>query len=80
MKPEDNFFVTGGTLQTNTGTGKDSYNVTDITLNWKPLKDDSVNVNFAVDNVANKKYNAHGQRGQLSARGREFRAGVNYTF
>lgn len=80
VKPEDNFFVTGGTLQTNTGTGKDSYNVTDITLNWKPLKDDSVNVNFAVDNVANKKYNAHGQRGQLSARGREFRAGVNYTF
>lgn len=80
VKPEDNFFVTGGTLQTNTGTGKDGYNVTDITLNWKPLKDDSVNVNFAVDNVANKKYNAHGQRGQLSARGREFRAGVNYTF
>ncbi|WP_256710542.1 TonB-dependent receptor domain-containing protein, partial [Mannheimia haemolytica] len=77
VKPEDNFFVTGGTLQTNTGTGKDGYNVTDITLNWKPLKDDSVNVNFAVDNVANKKYNAHGQRGQLSARGREFRAGVN---
>ncbi|HGO5854567.1 TPA: TonB-dependent receptor [Mannheimia haemolytica] len=80
VKPEDNYFVTGGTLQTNTGNGKDGYNVTDITLNWKPFNDDSVNVNFAVDNVANKLYYAHGQRGQFPARGREFRAGVNYTF
>ncbi|HDL5698628.1 TPA: TonB-dependent receptor [Mannheimia haemolytica] len=80
VKPEDNYFVTGGTLQTNTGTGKKGYNVTDITLNWKPFNDDSVNVNFAVDNVANKLYNAHGQRGNFPARGREFRAGVNYTF
>ncbi|WP_409500720.1 TonB-dependent receptor domain-containing protein [Mannheimia glucosida] len=80
VRPEDNYFVTGGTLQTNTGTGKKGYNVTDITLNWKPFNDDSVNVNFAVDNVANKLYNAHGQRGNFPARGREFRAGVNYTF
>ncbi|MFA9487962.1 MULTISPECIES: TonB-dependent receptor domain-containing protein [unclassified Mannheimia] len=84
VKAEDNYFVmnNNGIPQFGRGgpTGKDGYNVTDITLNWKPLNDDSVNVNFAVDNVANKKYNAHGQRGQLSARGREFRAGVNYTF
>ncbi|EXI62705.1 membrane protein [Mannheimia granulomatis] len=80
VKPEDNYFVTGGTLQTNTGTGKKGYNVTDITVNWKPFNNDKVNVNFAVDNVANKKYNAHGQRGNFPARGREFRAGVNYTF
>lgn len=80
VKPEDNYFLTGGTLQTGSTTGKKGYNVTDITLNWKPFNNDNFNVNLAVDNVANKLYYAHGQRGQFPARGREFRAGVNYTF
>ncbi|MEG9531109.1 TonB-dependent receptor domain-containing protein [Mannheimia indoligenes] len=84
VKPEDNYFVmnNNGIPQFGRGgpTGKDGYNVTDITLNWKPFGTDKMNVNFAVDNIANRKYKAHGQRGDFPARGREFRAGVNYTF
>lgn len=80
VKPEDNFFITGGTLQTGSTTGKDAYNVTDITVNWKPFNNDIMNINFAVDNIANKYYKSHAQRGAFPGRGREFRTAVNYTF
>lgn len=80
VKASDNYFITGGTLKTGAASGKDGYNVTDITLNWKPFNDDRMNVNFAVDNVANKLYKAHAQRGAFPGRGREYRLGVNYTF
>lgn len=80
VKASDNFFVTGGTLKTGSAQGKDGYNVTDITVNWKPFNNDKMNVNFAIDNVANKLYKAHAQRGDFPGRGREFRLGVNYTF
>lgn len=50
VKAADNYFITGGTLKTGAETGKDGYNVTDITLNWKPFNNDSMNVNFAIDN------------------------------
>lgn len=80
VKAADNYFITGGTLKTGAETGKDGYNVTDITLNWKPFNNDSMNVNFAIDNVANKLYKAHSQRGAFPGRGREYRVGVNYTF
>lgn len=77
VKAADNFFKVGGTAPTS---GKEGYNVTDITVNWKPFNNDKLNVNFAIDNVADKLYQAHGQRGAFPGRGREFRAGVNYTF
>lgn len=80
VKASDNYFVTGGTLKTGSDQGKDGYNVTDITVNWKPFNNDKMNVNFAIDNVANKLYKAHAQRGDFPGRGREFRLGVNYTF
>ncbi|QLB17190.1 TonB-dependent siderophore receptor [Mannheimia varigena] len=84
VKAEDNFLVRNdnGTPKIGRfeGTQKDGYNVTDITVNWKPFNNDNLNVNFSVDNVANKLYKSHAQRSQLPARGREFRAGFNYTF
>lgn len=84
VKASDNYLLAGGTLRTGSDNGKDGYNVTDITVNWKPFGTDKMNVNFAIDNITNKLYVAHGQRGrvgtQFPARGREFRAGVNYTF
>lgn len=86
VKASDNFLVTNnnGTPKIGRfeGVQKDGYNVTDITLNWKPFNNDKMNVNFAIDNVANKLYRSHAQRGPTSpvARGREFRAGINYTF
>lgn len=80
VKAADNY-IKPGTVST---TGKDGYGVTDITANWKPFGNDSMNVNFAVNNVANKKYQPHGQRGggttTLPGAGREFRLGLNYTF
>ncbi|OOF43024.1 TonB-dependent siderophore receptor [Rodentibacter rarus] len=80
VKASDNYFITGGTLKTGSEEGKDGYNVTDITLNWKPFNNDQMNINIAIDNVANKLYKPHGQRGQFPGRGREYRLGVNYTF
>lgn len=80
VKPGDNFFITGGTLQTGSTTSKNAYNVTDLTVNWKPFNNDKLNVNFALDNVMNKYYRAHSQRGNFPGRAREFRAGFNYTF
>lgn len=61
---------------------RDSYVVTDVFANWKPLSSDKLNVNFAVNNVANKLYRSHSQRAGagLPAAGRDFRIGMNYTF
>lgn len=61
---------------------RNSYVVTDIFANWKPLSNDKLNVNFAVNNVADKFYYSHSQRpnGGLPAVGRDFRIGMNYTF
>ncbi len=81
VKAKDDFFLTGGNVTP--GAGKAGYNVTDLTVNWKPFNDDRMNVNFAIDNIANKFYKSHAQRSNdntLPARGREFRLGVNYTF
>ncbi|MFY1027581.1 TonB-dependent receptor domain-containing protein [Actinobacillus seminis] len=81
VKAKDDFFLTGGNVTP--GKGKAGYNVTDLTVNWKPFNDDRMNVNFAIDNIANKFYKSHAQRSNdntLPARGREFRLGVNYTF
>lgn len=79
VKAADNFFLSSNVTRPATS-GKDGYNVTDLTFNWKPFGNDKMNVNFAIDNVMNKYYNAHGQRGDFPARGREFRTSVNYTF
>ncbi|MBF0804876.1 TonB-dependent siderophore receptor [Neisseria sp. 19428wB4_WF04] len=58
-----------------------SYNVNDIFANWKPLGKDTLNVNFSVNNVFNKYYYPHSQRGEtLPGIGRDFRLAVNYKF
>lgn len=61
---------------------RQSYSVTDIFANWKPLSNDKLNVNFSVDNVTNKNYRPHSQRATSGtpAVGRDFRIGMNYTF
>ncbi len=79
VKAEDNFFVVNNTTTAAT-TGKSGYGVTDITANWKPFGNDKMNVNLAVNNVANKLYYPHGQRGTFPGEGRQFRVGMNYTF
>lgn len=60
------------------------YNVTDIYANWKPYGNDKMNVNFAVNNVADKYYHPHSQRANNTnvnpAQGRDFRVGINYKF
>ena len=57
------------------------YGVNDIFANWKPLGKDTLNVNFAVNNVFNKFYYPHSQRGEtLPGIGRDIRLGVNYRF
>lgn len=83
VKAKDDFLLVGGNVTP--GKGKPGYNVTDLTINWKPFNDDSMNVNFAIDNIMNKHYKSHAQRGRvndnsLPARGHEFRLGVNYKF
>lgn len=85
VKAADNIVVISNITSQGTST-KNGYNVTDITANWKPFGNDKMNVNFAVNNIANKKYYSHAQRGGRSgiagfyAAGREYRVGVNYTF
>lgn len=83
VKTEDNIFVIQDTVTPPTA-GKDGYRLTDLTANWKPFGTDKMNVNFAVNNVSNKKYRSHAQRGSeataLYGAGREYRVGVNYTF
>ena len=57
------------------------YGVNDVFANWKPLGKDTLNVNFAVNNVFNKFYYPHSQRGEtLPGIGRDVRLGVNYRF
>lgn len=75
-------YKTSGSNQKRVG-----YGVHDIFLNWKPLGDDRLNLNFAINNIGNKMYFSHSQRpggeGGTGARpnpGREFRVGVNYSF
>ncbi|WP_274584375.1 TonB-dependent siderophore receptor [Neisseria leonii] len=58
-----------------------SYNVNDIFANWKPLGKDTLNVNFAINNIFNKFYYPHSQRaGILPGKGRDVRLAVNYRF
>lgn len=60
---------------------RDSYINHDFYINWKPMKNDSLNVNLALNNAFNKFYYPHSQRGTtLPAVGRDFRLNVNYTF
>ncbi|WLF83882.1 TonB-dependent receptor domain-containing protein [Moraxella sp. ZY210820] len=62
---------------------RDGYDVHDIYANWKPLNDDRLNVNFAINNIADKYYKSHSQRATdnaLPSAGRDFRVGFNYTF
>ncbi|WGE50849.1 TonB-dependent siderophore receptor [Actinobacillus equuli subsp. haemolyticus] len=67
--------------QTIANTHRDSYINHDFYVNWKPLKNDSLNVNLALNNAFNKFYYPHSQRGTtLPAAGRDFRLNVNYTF
>ncbi|WP_314367769.1 TonB-dependent receptor [Neisseria cinerea] len=57
------------------------FGVNDVFANWKPLGKDTLNVNFAVNNVFNKFYYPHSQRGEtLPGVGRDIRLGVNYKF
>ena len=57
------------------------YGVNDIFANCKPLGKDTLNVNFAVNNVFNKFYYPHSQRGEtLPGIGRDVRLSVNYRF
>lgn len=86
VKAEDNFFVRNDNGIPQYGrdgaTPKAGYGVVDVSANWKPLNNDKMNVNFAVNNVANKNYKPHAQRGrfQFPGEGRQFRVGMNYTF
>ncbi|MFC5920579.1 TonB-dependent receptor domain-containing protein [Neisseria weixii] len=66
---------------------KSGYGVHDIYANWQPLKKDTMNVNFAVNNVTDKKFRSHSQhfpdgeqRVPFYERGREFVLSVNYRF
>lgn len=62
---------------------RDGYHVHDVYANWKPLNE-RLNVNFAINNVADKYYKSHSQRAMnnnaLPSAGRDFRIGFNYTF
>ena len=61
---------------------RDSYNTTDVYANWKPFGTDRMNVNFAVNNIADEYYIPHTLAGTtgLPGVGREFRVGVNFTY
>lgn len=61
---------------------RESYSVTDVFANWKPYGNDRMNVNFAINNVADKHYIPHSQRANagLPAAGRDYRIGVNFTY
>ena len=57
------------------------FGVNDVFANWKPLGKDTLNVNFAVNNVFNKFYYPHSQKVEtLPGVGRDIRLGVNYKF
>ena len=58
-----------------------SYVKHDFYINWKPLNNDKLNINLALNNAFNKFYHPHSQRGTtLAGAGRDFRMNVNYTF
>ncbi|PJG86613.1 TonB-dependent siderophore receptor [Conservatibacter flavescens] len=60
---------------------RNGYTVHDFYANWKPLDNDNLNINFALDNAFNKFYYPHSQRGEtLPGIGRTFRVGINYQF
>ena len=60
---------------------RQGFGVNDVFANWKPLGKDTLNVNFAVNNVFNKFYYPHSQKGEtLPGVGRDVRLGVNYKF
>lgn len=59
---------------------KYGYNVVDLYANYKPLNNDKLNINLAVNNVADKYYVPHTATSGLPANGREYRVGVNFTY
>lgn len=61
---------------------RDSYITHDFYVNWKPLKNENLNLNVALNNAFNKFYYPHSQRATntLPGVGRDFRVNVNYTF
>ncbi len=73
-----------GSLNENvlTPQNRESYSVTDVFANWKPLNNDKLNVNFGINNITDEYYRPHSQRPNagLPAVGRDFRIGFNYTF
>ena len=77
-------YLTGKKYTINkTAYNRAGYGVHDIYANWQPLRNDTLNVNFAINNIGNKKYQSHSQT--ISAKafnepGREYRIGVNYRF
>ncbi|EEG33697.1 TonB-dependent receptor [Neisseria flavescens] len=74
--------ASGSVLVRDTSTvERKGFGVNDVFANWKPLGKDTLNVNFAVNNVFNKFYYPHSQRGEtLPGVGRDVRLGVNYKF
>lgn len=76
---EDSSYVNAGGNKVT----REGYNIHDVYANWKPLNNDSLNVNFAVNNIANKYYKSHSQSSgatSLPSVGRDIRVGFNYTF
>ncbi len=73
-------FILANAVVTPSTTGKAGYGITDLTVNWKPLGTDKMNLNFAINNIGNKNYIPHWQRSTLPGVGREYRVAVNYTF
>ncbi|UXZ04405.1 TonB-dependent receptor domain-containing protein [Moraxella nasicaprae] len=59
---------------------KYGYDVVDLYANYKPLNNDKLNINLAVNNVADKYYIPHTATSGLPAAGREYRVGVNFTY
>ncbi|MGX2949061.1 TonB-dependent siderophore receptor [Frederiksenia canicola] len=59
-----------------------SYVKHDFYVNWKPLNNDKLNINLALNNAFNKFYQPHSQKvtNTLPGVGRDFRVNVNYTF
>ena len=74
--------ASGSVLVRDTGiVERKGFGVNDVFANWKPLGKDTLNVNFAVNNVFNKFYYPHSQKGEtLPGVGRDVRLGVNYKF
>lgn len=74
--------ASGSVLVRNTSiVERKGFGVNDVFANWKPLGKDTLNVNFAVNNVFNKFYYPHSQKVEtLPGVGRDVRLGVNYKF